>query len=124
MAWEQVNEALEYAPYCGSVSLATKLHTLVKLHTDGTVLIGAAATDKLVGVLREENIVGKPVTVQFGGVAKVLAGGTIAPGDLITSDGSGAGIATTTPGNRFVGIALEPADANDIFPMMIQMGLI
>lgn len=122
MAWEQVNESLEYAPDCGSVDLTGKLHYLIKLHTDGTALLAAAASDKIVGVLREENVVGKGVTVQFGGVAKVIAGGTVAPGDLITSDGDGKGIATTSAGNRIIGVALSAADANEIFSVMMNPG--
>ena len=124
MATEQVVEGLQWAAYCGSVSLVGKLHYIMKHHTDGTILIAAAATDKLIGVLREEGAVGKPVTIQTGGVAKVIAGGSIAYGDLITSDGSGKGVATTSATNRYIGFALGAADTNDIFEVYLAPGLI
>ncbi len=122
MAFEQVVEGLEVAITCGATSLAGKLHYLMKLHTDGTLVLAAAASDKIIGVLREEAVVGDPATVQYGGIGKVIAGGTVAPGDLLTSDGSGKAIATTSTGNRIVGIALTAADANDIFSFAVLPG--
>lgn len=121
MAWEQVSEAHEWAQNAGA-DLSEKLHYIARMGSDGDIELGAAASDKLLGVIRETNVADHPVTVQFGGVGKVIAGGTVTPGDLITSDGNGKGIATTSSGNRIIGIAMTAADSNDIFSVMLSPG--
>lgn len=121
MAWEQVVEGLEWAENAGA-NLAGKVHYIVKYDTNGAIVLAAAATDKILGVLREDGASGKPVTVQFGGVGKVIAGGTIAAGDLLTSDGSGQAVATTSAGNRIIGIALMAADSGDIISAALMPG--
>lgn len=57
-----------------------------------------------------------------GGGAKGLAGGTIAFGDLLTSDTNGALVATTTTADRVIGVAMESAVAGDLFSMHVAMG--
>jgi|SRR4051812_41081155 hypothetical protein len=59
-----------------------------------------------------------------GGGAKALAGGTIARGDLLTSDAAGALVATTTATNRIIAIAHDAAVAGDIFAVEVAVGLI
>lgn len=122
MAFEQVVEGLQVALTAGA-NLTGKLHYLVKMSADFTVVLAAAGTDQCVGVVREENTQNNAVTVQFGGIAKVIAGGTIsAAGARITSDGSGKGVATTSAADKVIGVALEAAATNEIFSMMILPG--
>ena len=106
MATEQVIEGLEWAQAAGA-DLSGKLHYIVKLDTSGNVVLAAAASDSILGVIREEATSGNPATVQFGGIAKVIAGGTITTGAAVTSDGSGKAVAASA-GNRILGIALSP----------------
>lgn len=121
MAIEQVVEGLQFAPNAGA-DLSGKLHLLVKMSADFTVVLAAAGSDQVVGVLREENTSGNPVTVQYGGIGKVVAGGTIVAGNRLTSDGSGKAVATTTAADKVIGVALMGADANDIFSFLFIPG--
>lgn len=121
MAWESVVDGLQYARNAGA-DLSAKLFYIAKLDTDEDVNLATAASDKIIGVIREAALENAPVTVQFGGVGKVIAGGAIVAGDLITADGSGKGIATTSTGNRILGIALEAAATNEIFSCMLSPG--
>ncbi len=120
MAYSQVVDGLLLALSAGA-NLTGKLYYIAKL-SSGAAVLGAAATDKLIGVITEENVSGSPVTVQFGGIAKVIAGGSISEGDLITSDGNGKAVATTSAGNRIIGIALSGADSGDVFPVLLTPG--
>lgn len=121
MAFEQVSEAHEYARNAGA-DLSGKLFYLAKVDTDGDIILASAATDVVLGVIREAATENNPVTVQFSGIGKAIAGGTIAPGDRLTSDGNGAAIATTSSGNAVFGVALMAADANEIFSFAFVRG--
>lgn len=59
-----------------------------------------------------------------GGGAKGLAGGTFYFGDLLTADSAGKLVATTTPGNRYIAMALEDAVAEDLASVFVCAGLI
>lgn len=121
MAFEQVSEAHEYARNAGA-DLSAKLYYLAKIDTDGDIILASAGTDHVIGVIRESAAENKPVTVSFGAMGKCIAGGTIAPGDKLTSDGNGKAVATTSAGNRYFGIALMAADANEIFSFAFERG--
>jgi hypothetical protein len=58
------------------------------------------------------------VSLQGGG-GKGLAGGDITFGDMLTSDGNGALIVTTTAGDRVVAMAMEDAAAGDLFAVEV-----
>ena len=106
---------------CGATTLAAKQYRIMKQHTDGTLIIAAAGTDKLVGVLKNKPAVGKAALVQFLGTCKVISGGVINPGDFVTSDGNGAAIATTTNKNVALGMYIGTAAAasGDIIEVML-----
>src|SRR5688572_15695482 len=100
--------------------LSTKQHYLAKLDAAGKAVLAAAGTDKIVGSVQEPNTSGRPVTVNTGGVIKVVAGGAVAIGDDVTSDANGKAIATVTAGNRTIGIALAAAVLNDVFEVLVR----
>ena len=106
----------------GSVSLATKQYYLVKQHTDGTLIIAAAATDKIVGVLQNKPAVGAAALVRFLGTTKVVAGGVIGVGAWVTSDANGAAVATTTGGDVVIGkfLGTASAAAGDIIEVQLS----
>lgn len=106
---------------CGSVSLITKKDYIVKQHTDGTVILAAAGTDKILGVLRNKPAVGASALVQFGGTARVIAGGTISVGAWVTSDSAGKAVATTTANDVVLGmyIGTAAAAAGDIIEVRL-----
>lgn len=108
---------------CGASSLAAKQYYVVKQHTDGTMILAAVATDKIVGVLQNKPGVGAPALVRFGGTTKVIAGGAINPGAWVTSDGNGAVIATTTDKDVVLGkyLGTAAAAASDIIEVQIHI---
>lgn len=103
-------------------SLVGKEFYIGKLNSSGDLVVAAAAADIIVGIIRTEAASGEAAQYQFLGTAKVKLGGTVAVGDAITSDAAGKGIATTTDGNRTIGIALEAGVANDIVEVQLMLG--
>jgi hypothetical protein len=101
----------EFTLPCGATTLIAKQYYIVKQHTDGTVILAAAATDKIIGVLRNKPAVGQGALVQFLGTAKVIAGGTITVGAWVTSDSSGKAVATTTDKDVVIGKYIGTASA-------------
>ena len=109
--------------FCGAAVAANRI---VKAGADNTkVVVGAAATDKLIGV--SDNIggaTGESIDVILDGIAVVKLGGTVAMGDLVTSDGTGQGVATTAATNRYIGFAMEDGVIGDLIGVRLAPGLI
>lgn len=107
-----------------AASLVDKQFHIVYISAKGVVTIAAdATTGKVMGVIQNapQAGVGQNVAVAlpFGErTFKVISGGSISIGDKLTSDASGHAIATTSAGNYVFGVAIEPADANDVFEYM------
>lgn len=97
----------------GASTLAAKQFYIVKQHTDGTIILAAAATDKILGVLQNKPAVGSPALVRIGGTTKVVAGGAINPGAWVTSDSNAKAVATTTDKDVVFGKYLGAAAAAD-----------
>lgn len=100
---------LEVSPLAGA-DLTAKQFFLVKLSTsaDDTVLLAAANTDVVYGVLTNKPNTGQAAEVQIVGVAKVVAGAAFTRGDALMSDANGNAI-TKTSTNPIFGYALESA---------------
>lgn len=81
--------------------------------TDDTVVLAAADSTPLRGVITQGAPSGGAVTVQITGIAKVIAGAAVAAGNLVTADAAGKAIpVVATVGLRYVlGEALEAAAA-------------
>lgn len=103
--------------------LSLKQYFIVKADTanDQSVVLGAAATDPIVGVLQNKPKAGQGALVRFIGTSKVIAGGTITRGDKVTSNASGQAITTVTAGNTVVGIALSSAVVGDIVEILLAI---
>lgn len=82
----------------------------------GTVILAAAASENLVGILQNKPKSGEAATVSKGGVSKCVAGGesSINAGDYITADANGQAQAALA-GEVVVGIALEDATDGQLF---------
>lgn len=94
---------------------------------DKTMLQAAAATDLLIGVATEVDVVtGEPVDVILEGIALCQAGGAVTRGNEVTSDANGKAVAAA-PGagvnNRIIGIALASAVLDDWFPVKLSLGI-
>jgi hypothetical protein len=83
------------------------------------VVLAAAATNKLLGVLQNTPKSGEAANVRILGTSKVIAGGSVTDGAWVTSDASGKGVATTTDKDVVVGMAMEAASSGDIFEVLL-----
>ena len=115
-------EKAEKSFVCGSVDLDTKQYYLVKQHTDGTIILAAAATDKIVGVLQNKPKIGEPALVRWGGTSKVKLGGTVTVGAWLTATTDGTAIATTTDKDVVIGKLLAGASgaSGDILEVQLH----
>ena len=91
---------------------ASQFMIVKKNGSTGVVL--AASAEKCIGVLQNKPVSGQPALVFNGGQGKILYGGTVNDGDLITSDAASKGIATTTVNDYVVGQANGDWVAGDI----------
>ena len=90
-----------------------------------SAVLAAAATDKLLGTNdAQPRASGEQMDLAVGPVPKVVLGGTVAAGDAITSDATGAGIATTTTGNRIIGFAETPGVATQVITYLRAPGVV
>jgi len=102
-------------------------YTIVKFGAnDFGVVPAAAATDKLIGVTREfGSASGEPSDLIHDGITYVKLGGTVARGDLLTSDASGQAI-VAAPGvgvnNRIIGYARQSGVVGDVIDIVIEPG--
>ncbi len=97
----------------------------VKPGTDAKhVAVASASTDKLIGIAQNAAVnAGDAVEVALpGGGAKGLCSGVVAAGDLLTADGAGNLVATTSANDRLVAVAMDLSAANDIIPVMVIAG--
>jgi hypothetical protein len=117
-------DTVHIIPYNAEGSIAA--YTIVKGTATGGVLQAAAVGDKLLGVTTDiAAVTGENCDVVINGPTFVKAGGTIAIGDVLTSDASGqAVVAAPSAGtnNRIIGTALEIAASGDVFRASILAG--
>lgn len=121
----QFNPSSGERTFKAGADLSAKQYFIVKLDsTQNQVVLAAAATDKLLGVLLNAPVANQEARVHMNvGTTKVIAGAAIALGSYVTSDGSGKAIATTTDKHKTLGIALEAAAADgDIIEVAMQPG--
>jgi hypothetical protein len=89
--------------------------------SSGQVVVATAATDKIIGVTMNKVAAGETASVHLrsaAGTMKVKAGGAVAVGDYVTSNGTGQSITTVTAGNQIIGMALEAGALNDFIEVM------
>jgi hypothetical protein len=99
--------------------LSAKQWFIVKLNSSKQVVLSSAATDKHFGIVANvpDSATNSPVDVVLcnaDGTFKVTAGGSVAVGDLLTSDANGKAIATTTSGDRVIGMAVTAGASGEL----------
>lgn len=122
IAWEDITYTIPKAR--SSADMTGKQHYITKFHTtENQHALGAAATDVLSGVAQSEpSSANKSLVVATEGISKVVAGGTIAIGDLITSDSAGKGVAAAPnagTNNWIIGVALQVAATGEKFSVLL-----
>lgn len=82
---------------------------------DDEIDVASSADDAVIGVVADAAIAnGSWGAYQNSGVAKVLAGGTVAVGARVTSDANGAAV-TAAAGDGWVGVAKTAGAATALF---------
>ena len=116
-----------YAPgtfNMGYVANATvNAYRIVKFDgTTGRVIQGAAATDTTIGINQSPQLalVNQEVMVQHLGLGKVELGGTVAAGDLLSSDSVGRAVTSlAAPTDRVIGVALGAGGTGTVISVLI-----
>lgn len=90
MATQKIHEALLYARNAGA-DLSGKLNYFAKIDTDGDIVL-AGDGEAVAGNITEAAAENSPVTVQFGGIGKVICAEAITPGARIASDADGKAV--------------------------------
>lgn len=92
-----------------------------KVDAAGRIALAAAATDIAVGVIQDDvATIDDAASVMITGTAKVVLGGTVAPGDAVTSDATGRALTTVTAGNQVHGICKEGGAINEIGTIVLH----
>jgi hypothetical protein len=97
-------------------------NSIVKFSASGTVVLAAATGDLQIGVTDSfcNPNQGDRLDVMHIGIADVKLGGTVARGNLVTSDASGNAVLLVS--GISVGMALESGVAGDIIPVLLMIG--
>lgn len=116
MAIFKLVEGLTYAVEAGA-DLSSSLNRFIKINSSNQAVL-AGSGDKVLGTLFEVAALGGPASIQFGGIAKVVAGAAITAGSRVQSDGNGAAI--TLAAGVSAGIALfAAAAAGEVIPVAL-----
>lgn len=106
-----------------TATLAAKQYHFVKGDTanNNAVVIAAAGTDTLLGVLQNTPAAGEAAQIRTVGISKVLLGDTVTRFGRVTADA--AGKAVPVVGAQVAGgIAMESGVVGDIIPMLVLCG--
>lgn len=91
---------------------------------DDTLSQATASTEDLVGVFQHiTTVAGEEVRVMLDGISRVVLGGTVTRGGLITSDANGKGVAIgAVAGTNYnaIGRALASGVSGDIIPVLLM----
>lgn len=96
MAYEISNYAVKVSLVAGA-DLSSSQYKFVKLNSSGQVIAVAAATDRPIGVLQNNPTSGKTAEVLVSGGTKLVLGGSVTEGQIVSPNASGAGV-TIAPG--------------------------
>lgn len=94
--------------------LSAKQYHFVKLDANGRVVAIAAATDRPIGILQNKpTALGQAAELMCDGVSRLVGGGNVAKGDLLstTATGRAAAIVAGTDTTRYaLGTVLDDSD--------------
>ena len=117
-----VQESRETRTFIAGEDLSSSQFKFVTLESDGQVDLADSAGENCMGVVINDPASGGEATVVVSGKTVVTAGGTIAAGASVATDGSGDAVTAST-GNIVMGYALEAGvDGQVIAVELIQGG--
>ena len=104
--------------------LSAKQYYVVKLaSTAKQVIVGAAATDGVIGVVQNDPASGEEALVAALGVVKVATEASVTAGDWLAASTTGRAKTTTSANDDVIGRALETnSAAGDIIGVLIGGG--
>ena len=105
-----------------STSFAALQFTFVQINSSGQLAVPSGAGVFCDGVIQDDNSsTGLPSEMAYGGVTKVVAGTSLAVGDLVMTDSSGRAV-TATGTNHILGRALAPGTLGAPVPVLLLRG--
>ena len=112
-----VSKPLEHWAFPAAVDLSALQFTFVALNASGQLAVPAAGA--LAFALEDTPKAGEFGTVALAGVAKIVAGAALTPGQVVTTNNVGKAIPAGT-GNASNGIALSAAANGDLVPVLVS----
>jgi len=92
MAYEFSNYSVKVTLVAGG-DLSAKQYNFVKLNSSGQAVVCAAATDLPIGILQNNPTSGSECEILITGGSKLVLGGTVAAGAIVSPSAAGAGVA-------------------------------
>ena len=121
MAYEISNYSVKVSLVAGG-DLSSSQYKFVKLNSSGQVVAVAAATDRPIGVLQNNPASGKTAEVLVSGGTKLVLGGSVAEGAIVSPNSSGAAVAIVagTDTTKYIcGTALTEGASGEIITAVI-----
>jgi len=121
MAFEFSNYAVKISRVAGA-DLSALQYTFVKMSTTDLVVTCSAATDIPLGVLQNAPTAGQEAEVLIIGGTKLVAGVTVAIGDLLgVTSAAKASVVTTSDTTKYVlGTAISAGASSDVITAVIN----
>ena len=119
MAFNKIVEGLTHAAPA-NVDLSEKLHYFAKIASDGDIDLAGDGTT-VAGVIVEAAALGKPATIQFGGIGKVIAAEAIDENARLASDSAGKAV-NAAAGDFEVGTAVAAAASGELCSFIFASG--
>jgi hypothetical protein len=109
--------------FIAGADLSGKQFYAVKISAARTVALGAAATDRCIGILQNDPASGQAAVVRMIGLSKAISGAAVTVGAEVTSDAAGKLIDVAGATGRCVGVAVEATTgADQLFTLFVFTG--
>lgn len=122
MAYEIANNSLVVSGIAGA-DLSGAQYKFVKMSADNTVVVCSAATDLPIGVLQNAPKSGEEATVLVSGGTKLILGGTVAAGAVVSTSAGAVGVAIvfgTDVTKYALGQAFTGGVSGDVITAIVQ----
>lgn len=107
--------------FVAGVDLSAKQYHFVSMSADGQIDPVAAAGADALGILKNKpDAAGKAAAVTVWGIAKVVAGATLAPGDKVRSSATGQAVAQAAS-SRELATVITGGVANDMITVLLKV---
>jgi len=92
----------------------------VKYNTTAETIVLAGAGENALGVLQNNPVSGEAAVVAIGGKSKVIAGGTVAGGAIVSSDAAGKAVTSATSGHYILGVTARGGASNNVIEVVLD----